>query len=203
MKDRRERIKERRQKEPKKPRKKEKRLLKKDRRKFNILEIQQYKRTMVKHIIQALVENKFGVLARVASLFSARGYNISSLSVGETQDATISCMTIVVNAEDERILEQIKKQLHKLIDVITVIDFTRGNYIDRELLLVKAVKTKDLKSALDKLINAYDLKLTEETSGYYIIEVCAEHLKVEEALKELKKFDIRELVRTGRIAISK
>ena len=158
---------------------------------------------MVKHTIQALVENKFGVLARVASLFSARGYNISSLAVGETQDPTISCMTIVVNAEDERILEQIKKQLHKLIDVITVIDFTRRDYIDRELLLVKVVKTKDLKSALDKLIKAYDLKLTEESSGYCIIEVCADRRKMEEILKELKKFDVRELVRTGRIAISK
>ncbi|MBU2266032.1 MAG: acetolactate synthase small subunit, partial [Candidatus Omnitrophica bacterium] len=90
---------------------------------------------MVKHTIQALVENKFGVLARVASLFSARGYNISSLAVGETQDPTISCMTIVVNAEDERILEQIKKQLHKLIDVVTVMDFTRKDYLDRELIL--------------------------------------------------------------------
>jgi len=87
----------------------------------------------VKHTIQALVENRFGVLARISSLFSARGYNITSLAVGETQEPTISCMTIVVNAEDERVLEQIKKQLNKLIDVITVIDFTRREYIDRDL----------------------------------------------------------------------
>jgi len=77
----------------------------------------------MRHTIQALVENRFGVLARIASLFSARGYNIDSLAVGETQDPTISCMTIVVDAEDERVLEQIKKQLHKLIDVITLRKF--------------------------------------------------------------------------------
>ncbi len=158
---------------------------------------------MVKHTIQALVENKFGVLARVASLFSARGYNISSLSVGETQDPTISCMTVVVNADDERILEQITKQLHKLIDVITVIDFTRKDYIDRELLLVKVNKDKSSKPAIEKLLKAYDLKFAEDAGDYCIIEVCAQHHKVEEILEELKKFNVKELVRTGRIAISK
>lgn len=158
---------------------------------------------MAKHTIQALVENKFGVLARVSSLFSARGYNISSLAVGETQDATISCMTIVVNAEDERILEQIKKQLHKLIDVITVIDVTHKDYIDRELVLAKVVKAKGEKAAIDKLIKTHDLKLSAETSDYCIIEICAERHKIEEVLKALKKFELKELIRTGRIAISK
>ncbi len=158
---------------------------------------------MVKHTIQALVENKFGVLARVASLFSARGYNISSLAVGETQDPSISCMTIVVNAEDERILEQITKQLHKLIDVITVIDFTRKDYIDRELILVKITKDKGSKTAIDKLIKTYDLKLAQEAAAYYIVEICAERQRIEEVLKALKSFSVKELVRTGRIAISK
>lgn len=158
---------------------------------------------MVKHTIQALVENKFGVLARVASLFSARGYNISSLAVGETEDETISCMTIVVNAEDERILEQIKKQLHKLIDVITVIDFTRKDHIDRELLLAKLVKSKDSKSKIDKLVKSQGLKLAENTSSHCIIEICADRVKIEELLKKLKTFEVKQLVRTGRIAISK
>ncbi len=158
---------------------------------------------MVKHTIQALVENKFGVLARVASLFSARGYNINSLSVGETQDPTISCMTIVVNAEDERILEQIKKQLHKLIDVITVIDFTRKEHIDRELVLAKVSKAKADKSLLDKLSKDYGLKIIEETKDYHLVELCSESKKVEEILKELEAMGVKELVRTGRIAISK
>src|SRR4030043_1885761 len=91
----------------------------------------------MKHTISVLVENKFGVLARIAGLFSARGYNIASLAVSETLDSTISYMTIVVEVEDEKILEQIKKQLNKLIDVITVTDFTKKENVDRELILVK------------------------------------------------------------------
>ena len=91
----------------------------------------------MKHTISVLVENKFGVLARVAGLFSARGYNISSLAVSETLDPSVSYMTIVVDAKDEKVLEQINKQLNKLIDVITVTDFTKKEHIDRELVLVK------------------------------------------------------------------
>ena len=91
----------------------------------------------MRHIISVLVENKFGVLARVAGLFSARGYNIASLAVSETLDPSISCMTIVVEAEDEKILEQIKKQLNKLIDIITIADFTKKEHLERELVLVK------------------------------------------------------------------
>ncbi|MBD3263874.1 MAG: acetolactate synthase small subunit [Candidatus Omnitrophica bacterium] len=157
----------------------------------------------MKHTIQALVENKFGVLARISSLFSARGYNITSLAVGETQDPTISCMTIVVNAEDERILEQINKQLHKLIDVITVIDFTRKDYIDRELILVKLYKDKSKKKNLEKLSREEHLKIIEETENYFIIQLCADKHKIEEALKELRSFKIKELIRSGRIAIGK
>jgi len=157
----------------------------------------------MKHTIQALVENKFGVLARVASLFSARGYNIDSLAVGETQDSTISCMTIVVNAEDERILEQIKKQLHKLIDVITVIDFTHRGYIDRELLLVKVTNSKESKNVIDKLTKDFGIKIAEVTKDYSIVEICTERHQIENTLKELKHLNIKELVRTGKIAIGK
>ncbi len=157
----------------------------------------------MKHTIQALVENRFGVLARVASLFSARGYNIDSLAVGETQDPTISCMTIVVNAEDERVLEQIKKQLHKLIDVITVIDLTRHSYIDRELALVKAFKKKETKKSLNKIFDFDCVRVLEEKEDYYILEICTDHNSLEEILKEFKKTGIKELVRTGKIAISR
>lgn len=157
----------------------------------------------MRHTIQALVENKFGVLARVASLFSARGYNIESLAVGETQDTTISCMTIVVDAEDERILEQIKKQLHKLIDVITVIDFTRREYIDRDLILVKIEKKRDCKKTIEKLVKKFPIKLIEETKQYCLLEICSDRHQEEEILKSLRKIGIQELVRTGRIAIGK
>jgi len=157
----------------------------------------------MRHTIQALVENRFGVLARIASLFSARGYNIDSLAVGETQDPTISCMTIVVNAEDERVLEQIKKQLRKLIDVITVIDLTRREYVDRELALVKVVKKEGRKKILDKIFKLDYVKVLEEKEEYYILEICTDHNNLEEILKELKKAGIKELVRTGKIAMGK
>jgi len=157
----------------------------------------------MKHTIQALVENKFGVLARIASLFSARGYNIDSLAVGETQDSTISCMTIVVNAEDERILEQIKKQLHKLIDVITVIDMTRKDYFDRELILLKIVNKEETKKVLDKLVKKYPIDILEKKKEYFILQVCTGHNLLGEILIELKKIGIKELVRTGKIAIVK
>jgi acetolactate synthase-1/3 small subunit len=157
----------------------------------------------MKHIIQVLVENKFGVLARIASLFSARGYNINSLAVGETQDPAISCMTIVVDAEDERILEQIKKQLHKLIDVITVIDFTRKDYIGRDLILTKILKKTEAKRTIDKLVEQYSVKVIAETKEYFLLEICADRQQEEEILKKLQSLGIKELVRTGKIAISK
>lgn len=157
----------------------------------------------MKHTIQALVENKFGVLARVASLFSARGYNIDSLAVGETQDPTISCMTMVVNAEDEKILEQIKKQLNKLIDVIKVVDFTRHEYIDRELVLMKVFKKEDDRKIIKDLVKTEDVELIEERDEYYILSICAQHNRVNEIVKEFKKIGIKELVRTGKISISK
>ncbi len=156
----------------------------------------------MRHIIQALVENKFGVLARIASLFSARGYNIDSLAVGETQDSTVSCMTIVINAEDERILEQIKKQLHKLIDVISVVDLTRREYFDRELILTKVLKKEGTKNIFDKLVSDYAVKILEEKDEYYILQICLEHHFLEKILKDLNKIGIKELVRTGKIAIS-
>ncbi|MBP7088574.1 MAG: acetolactate synthase small subunit [Candidatus Omnitrophica bacterium] len=157
----------------------------------------------MKHTIQALVENRFGVLSRISSLFSARGYNINSLVVGETQDPTISCMTIVVNAEDERILEQVKKQLHKLIDVITVVDFTHREYIDRDLILIKVLKDKNSKEIISKLIKEYPVKIVEENKDHCFLEICSNSRQEEEILKELKKLEIKELVRTGRIAIGK
>lgn len=157
----------------------------------------------MKHTIQALVENRFGVLARVASLFSARGYNIDSLAVGETQDPSVSCMTIVVNAEDERILEQIKKQLNKLIDVITVTDFTRKDFIERDLILVKVAKTKDSDSVIEKLAAKHPVKIISQTKQCHILEICSDRFQEEETLKELNQLGIKELVRTGRIAIEK
>ena len=157
----------------------------------------------MKHVIQALVENKFGVLARVASLFSARGYNIDSLAVGETQDPTMSCMTFVVNAQDERILEQIKKQLSKLIDVITVVDFTKKDYIDRELLLIKVGYDAKAKEALGKLKKDLKIEVLEERDDYAVVSFSGDHDQVNSLFDGLRSLKVKELVRTGKIAINK
>jgi acetolactate synthase-1/3 small subunit len=156
----------------------------------------------MRHTISVLVENKFGVLARVAGLFSARGYNIASLAVSETLDSGISYMTIVVEAEDERVLEQIKKQLNKLIDVITVTDFTKKEHIDRELILIKIEYSSKIKSKLESLLDKYGAKIAQHKEGMAIIEAIGEQEQIKELLSELKELGIKELVRTGRIAMA-
>ena len=157
----------------------------------------------MRHTISVLVENKFGVLARVAGLFSARGYNIASLAVSETLDPTISYMTMVVEAEDEKVLEQIKKQLNKLIDVIIVTDFTKKSHVGRELMLVKIGYSSKDKSKLDGVLNKTCAKAVQCSDDTAIIEMMGDQDEVRELLNSLKQFGIKELVRSGRIAITK
>lgn len=155
----------------------------------------------MKHTISVLVENHPGVLARISGLFSARGFNIDSLAVGETEDPTASRMTIVVEG-DERTLEQVKKQLNKLIDVITVVDLTQKKFIDRELVLIKveAKASNDrgqiIEFAEEMQVNAVDMG--EET---ITIEATGDTAKISELINRLKPFRIKEMVRTGKIAI--
>lgn len=156
----------------------------------------------MKHTISVLVENKFGVLARVAGLFSARGYNISSLAVSETLDPSISYMTIVVDTKDETILEQIKKQLNKLIDVITVTDFTKKEHVDRELVLAKVNYSAKEKAKLEALLDKYLAKIIQHKADTAIIEAVGEQQQIKELLESLNQFGIKELVRTGKVAIT-
>ncbi len=156
----------------------------------------------MKHTISVLVENKPGVLARVAGLFSARGYNIASLAVSETLDPEISYMTIVVQAEDEKILEQIEKQLNKLIDVITVTDFTKKEHVDRELVLIKIDYSSQSKDKIDNILNKSLGKVVSYKENTAIIEAVGEQVQIKELLLSLKEFGIKELVRTGRIAMA-
>jgi len=153
--------------------------------------------------MSVLVENKFGVLARIAGLFSARGFNIDSLAVGETEDPSVSRMTIVVDAENEKILEQIQKQLHKLIDVIAVTDLTNKDFIERELVLVKVAADKARKKKIDEVLHKVDAHILHKDADYVIIRVTLEKPHMEKLLKQLSQFGIKELVRTGRIAIQK
>jgi len=157
----------------------------------------------MRHTLSVLVENKFGVLARVAGLFSARGFNISSLAVGETQDPSISQMTIVVETPDVRILEQIVKQLRKLIDTISVVDLTKKDFVERELALVKVSYEKSARRKINALLNKHKqaTRLIRSSHNKAIIEVCATSDEVKDFLFHLKPFGIQELMRTGRVAI--
>jgi len=157
----------------------------------------------MKHTIYVLVENKPGVLARIAGLFSARGFNIDSLAVGETHDPTMSRMTIIVDAKDERILEQIKKQLHKLIDVVTVGDLTKKDFFERELVLVKISTAKTTKQKLTAILKKFEATILSYDKKTAIIETVGEKDKIGELLAVLQAIGIKELIRTGRIAIAK
>jgi len=156
----------------------------------------------MRHTISLLVENKFGVLARISGLFSARGYNIASLAVSETLDPEISYMTIVVDAKDEKILEQINKQLNKLIDVITVTDFTKKDCIDRELVLAKINYTPKDKSKLEAIFKKFVGKVIYSKADTAIIEAVGDQQQIKLLLEGLNKFGIKELVKTGKLAIS-
>lgn len=156
----------------------------------------------MRHTISVLVENKFGVLARIAGLFSARGYNIASLAVSETIEPDTSCMTIVVEAEDEKVLEQIKKQLNKLIDVITVTDFTKKEHLERELILLKVNYSAKEKARLDNIINKYVAKIIQHKGDTAILQALGDQHQIKGLLDDLKPFGIKELIRTGKIAIA-
>ncbi len=156
----------------------------------------------MKHTISVLVENKFGVLARVAGLFSARGYNISSLAVSETLDPSVSYMTIVVDAKDVAVLEQIKKQLNKLIDIISVTDFTRKEHVERELVLVKVSCNPKTRAKLGAVVEKYVAKVIRCENDTAIIEAVGEQVNIKQLLEQLKDFGVKELVRTGKIAVA-
>jgi acetolactate synthase-1/3 small subunit len=156
----------------------------------------------MKHTISVLVENKFGVLARVASMFSAKGYNIDSLSVGETIDPEISRMTIVVTGDD-MILEQIVKQLRRLIDVIKVVDLTQGNFIDRELVLIKVNTDPSTRSDILTIVDIFRGNIVDVSPKSYTIEVTGDRDKIDALLSLLTPFGIREIARTGKVAMAR
>ena len=154
----------------------------------------------MEHIISLLVENKFGVLARVAGLFSARGYNIESLSVGPTTDPTMAMITIVTTGDD-RIIEQITKQLNKLIDMIKVVDLTEHSYVERETVLVKIHTRAEDRAEVFRIIEIFRAKIVDSTPATYTVEITGDREKVEAFINQLRPLGIKELVRSGRIAI--
>ena len=156
----------------------------------------------MKHTVSVLVENHFGVLAHVAGLFSARGFNIDSLAVGETQDPSVSRMTIVAQGDD-RIVEQILKQLDKLIDVIKVEDLSQDDFIERELVLAKVNADASTRGDVMQIVNTFRAKIVDVNPESLTIEVTGGESKVDAMLELLRPFGIREVVRTGTVAVAR
>src|SRR5512141_896890 len=156
----------------------------------------------MRHTITVLVENEFGVLSRVAGLFSGRGFNIDSLSVAPTNEECISRMTIVTRG-DEQILEQISKQLNKLIDVIKVIDFEADTAIEREMALIKVSAEDERRAEVLRIVDIFRAKIIDVTPQSYTIEATGSPVKIDGILELLRPLGLKELVRTGPVAIGR
>jgi len=154
------------------------------------------------HTLSVLVEDKPGVLARVASLFSRRGYNIQSLAVGATEQKDMSRMTIVVNVEDSP-LEQITKQLNKLINVIKIVEQEPDNSVDRELALIKVRADAATRSQVIEAVNLFRAKVVDVSTESLIIETTGTPEKLEALLRVLEPYGIRELVQSGVVSLSR
>lgn len=156
----------------------------------------------MKHTISVLVENEFGVLARVAGLFSGRGFNIESLSVAPTLEPDTSRMTIVTRGDD-RILEQITKQLNKLISTIKVVDFTDEEYVERELALIKVSAESDSRAEVLRIVDIFRAKVVDVTPRSYTVEITGAPAKIDAVLALLTPMGIKEIVRSGPVVIGR
>ena len=154
----------------------------------------------MRHTITMLVENKFGVLSRISGLFSGRGYNIESLSVGETMDPAYSQMTVVTSGDD-LIIEQITKQLNKLVDVIKVTDVTEFEHVEREMVLIKVKPKTERKAEVLNLAGIFRGRVVDSSEDTYTIEVTGDEKKIDAFVNLMTPIGIKELVRTGKVAI--
>jgi acetolactate synthase I/III small subunit len=151
----------------------------------------------MRHTISILMENEAGALSRVAGLFSARGYNIESLTVAPTEDSSLSRMTLVTSGPDE-VIEQITKQLNKLVDVVRLIDLTEGTHIERELLLVKLrAETQTQREEIKRLCDIFAGRIIDVSDGNYVVELTGKGSKIDSFLKALEASWIIEVVRSG------
>jgi acetolactate synthase I/III small subunit len=150
----------------------------------------------MRHIISILMENESGALARVANLFSARGYNIESLTVAPTEDATLSRMTLVTSGSDE-IVEQITKQLNKLIDVVKLVDLTEGTHIEREMMLIKLRAERTMREEIKRMVDIFRGKIIDVSDTSYTVELTGASSKLNAFLEAVNEELIIEVVRTG------
>lgn len=156
----------------------------------------------MRHVISLLVENKVGVLARITGLISGRGFNIDSLTVGETENPAFSRMTIVVRGDDA-IVEQVRKQLGKIIDVIKVIDFTSEEFVERDLMLLKVNVPAGKRGEIIEIVEIFRGKIVDVSPKDLVIEISGIEDKLEAMVNLLRPYGIKELVRTGSIAIGR
>lgn len=156
----------------------------------------------MKHTISVLLQNKPGVLSRVTGLFSGRGFNIESLSVNETLEPDISCLTLVTKGDDS-IIEQITKQLHKLIDVIKVTDMGEHEYVEREMALIRVKAESHTRAEVLRVIDIFRGKVVDVSPKSYAIEITGTASKVKAVIDILKPIGIQEIVRTGTIAMTR
>ncbi len=157
---------------------------------------------MKKHTIAVIVENKPGVLSRVSGLFSRRGYNIHSLAVGTTENEALSRMTIVVEG-DEDVLEQITKQLYKLIDVVRVYELSDSNAVERELVMVKVAASESTRPEIQQIVDIFRARIVDLGENALVIEATGDTGKIDALEELLKKFGIKEMVRTGRVSLAR
>lgn len=156
----------------------------------------------MRHIISILMENEAGALSRVAGLFSARGYNIESLTVAPTEDETLSRMTIVTRGSDE-IIEQINKQLNKLIEVVAVMDLSEGEHLERELMLVKVRAEGNAREEIKRMADIFRGRIIDVSSHTYTIELTGSGTKLDSFLQAIDRSLILETVRTGASGIGR
>jgi len=156
----------------------------------------------MQHTISVLVSNKFGVLSRISGLFSGRGFNIESLNVAETNDPNISRMTIVTHGDNQKI-EQITKQLNKLVDIIKVVDLTEENFIDREMVLIKMNAEPKNREEILRIVEIFRAKVVDVSPSTYTIEITGDLGKLKGIMELLRPLGIKEIVRSGRIALSR
>ena len=156
----------------------------------------------MRHTISVLVENKFGVLTRIAGMFSGRGFNIDTLNVGPTLDPSTSRMTIVVRGDDT-VLDQVVKQLNKLVEIIEIQDFREGEYVDRELMLVRVCVDSKTRAEIMQICDIFRAKIIDVQHRNISIEITGNESKIDKFLMLMEPFGVRDLTRTGRVALAR
>jgi acetolactate synthase-1/3 small subunit len=154
----------------------------------------------MRHVLSALVQNQPGVLAHVSGMFASRGFNIDSLAVGETKDPHLSRVTFVVRGDD-RILEQVRKQLEKIVTVVRVIDISREDFVERDLMLIKVHAPPGSRAEILQLVQVFRGRIVDVGSEQMMVEISGQEKKIEAFIELMRPFGIRELARTGRIAL--